>query len=220
MNRSSIVIRAPRHLSTLFFVSVVAFLSISCATETKIASEWKSPEYAGGPMHKILVVAIAETPLGRRAYEDRFARALGESGAEGVSSYQILPGETRLSKEELEDAIRGEGFDGVIVSRLLGRDEETTYVPPTNEVVPSSAGYGRRGYYGYYGRGYDVVHTPGYTITTEIVSLETKLWNAQDSQLAWGIRSETFDPKSDSDAMDSIVKKLIRKLADDGLLAK
>jgi hypothetical protein len=199
---------------------LVASLSISCATKTQISSEWKSPEYVGGPMGKILVVAVAETPLGRRAYEDRFAQALGASGVEAVSSYQILPGDERLTKEELENAIRGEGFDGVIVSRLLGRDEETTYVPPTTEVVPSSIGYGRRGYYGYYGRGYDVVHTPGYTQTTEVLTLETKLWNAQDSELAWGIRSETFDPKSDSDAMDSIVKKLVRKLADDGLLAK
>jgi hypothetical protein len=218
--RSSTAIRATGHLSILLSVCLLAFLSISCATQTEISSEWKSPEYAGGPMHKILVVAVAETPLGRREYEDRFAEALRGSGAEAVSSYQILPGDERLTKEELEDAIRGEGFDGVIVSRLLGVDEETTYVPPTTEVVPSSMGYGRRGYYGYYGRGYDVVRTPGYTQTTEIVSLETKLWNAEDSQLAWGIRSETFDPKSNSDAMDSVVKKLVRKLADDGLLAK
>lgn len=220
MNRSPTNIPAPRHLSILLFLCLLALVSISCATQTEISSEWRSPEYADGPMHKILVVAVAKTPLGRREYEDRFTEALRRSGAEAVSSYQVLPGDERLTKEELEGAIRGEGFDGVIVSRLLGVDEQTTYVPPTTEVVPNSMGYGRRGYYGYYGSGYDVVRTPGYTRTTEIVSLETKLFNAQNSQLAWGIRSETFDPKSNSDAMDSVVKKLVGKLDDDGLLAK
>ena len=82
-----------------------------------------------------------------------------------------------------------------------------------------SYGYGY-GYYGYYGRNYDVIHTPGYTRTTEVVRLETRLWNAANSELAWGITSETFNPKSTDDAIGSVTKKLVKKLSDDGLLAK
>ena len=108
----------------------------------------------------------------------------------------------------------------MIVSRLLEVKEEITVVPPSTTVVPSYGyGYGY-GYHGYYGRGYDVVHSPGYTKTTEIVSLETKLWNAADSQLAWGITSETFDPTSTDDAISSVTKKLVSKLSEDGLLAE
>jgi len=167
-------------------------------------------------MRKILVVGIAETSLGRRAYEGRFAEALAGAGAEAVPSYQLLPSSDRLTKEEIDRVVRSEGFDGVIVTRLLGVEEKTTYVPPSSYVVPSY-GYG---YYGYYGRSYDVVNTPGYTKSTEIVRLESRLWNAADAKLAWGIVSETFDPKSDDDAMASVTKKLVQKLADDGLLAR
>jgi hypothetical protein len=201
-------------------ILLVVFLSISCATETKVSSQWVSPDYTGGPMHKLLVVAVAENPIVRRSYEDRLVGALRANGADAVPSYQVLPGEQRLTKAELEGAVRGQNFDGVIVTQLLGVHEKTTYVPPTTEVVPTSRGYGRAGYYGYYGRGYDVVRTPGYTRTTEIVSLETKLWNARDGQLAWGIRSETFDPRTTDDAIASVVKKLVSELADDGLIAK
>ena len=197
---------------------IVLLSVVSCATKTRVSSQWLSPDYTGGPMHKFLVVAVSDTPLGRRTYEDRFTGALRASGAEAVSSYKLLPTDDRLTKAELEGVVRRDGFDGVIVSRLLEVREETTVVPPSTTVVPSY-GYGY-GYHGYYGRGYDVVHSPGYTKTTEIVSLETKLWNAADSQLAWGITSETFDPTSTDDAISSVTKKLVSKLSEDGLLAE
>ena len=203
----------------VLILSLVVLLSAaSCATKTRVSSQWLSPDYTGGPMHKFLVVAVSDTSLGRRTYEDRFSGALRASGAEAVSSYKLLPTDDRLTKVELERVVRRDGFDGVIVSRLLEVREETTVVPPSTTVVPSY-GYGY-GYHGYYGRGYDVVHSPGYTKTTEIVSLETKLWNAADSQLAWGITSETFDPTSTDDAISSVTKKLVSKLSEDGLLAE
>jgi hypothetical protein len=210
---------SPSVIRLILYIAVAVFatLAVSCATKTEISNQWKSPEYTGGPMHKILVVAITETPLVRRSYEDRFAEALQGHGAETVASYALWPGDKRLTKEELEEIVNRDGFDGVIVTQLLGVDEKTTYVPPTTEVVPMHRG---RGYYGYYGRSYDVVHNPGYTLTTEIISLETKLWNARDSQLAWGIRSETFDASSTDDAIASVTKKLVKQLADDGLIAK
>lgn len=195
-------------------IALLIGLGTSCTTKTRISSQWLSPEYDGGPMHKILVVGISDTSLGRRTWEHEFAAALVGHGAEAVASYKLLPTTDRLAKEQLEEIVRTGGFHGVIVTRLLEVKEETTYVPPSSHVVPSY-GYG---YYGYYGRSYDVVHTPGYTRSTEIVRVESRLWNAADSQLAWGIVSETFDPKSNADAISSVTKKLVLKLAADGLI--
>ena len=191
-------------------------LGTACGTKTRISSQWLSPDYTGGPMRKILVVGIADTPLGRRTWEHRFSTALAANDAEAVPSYTFLPTSDRLTKEDLEAVVRAEGFQGVIVTRLLEVKEETTYVPPSTSVVPAY-GYG---YYGYYGRSYDVVHSPGYTRSTEIVRIESRLFNAKNSELAWGIISETFDPTSDDDAISSVTKKLVQKLVDDGLIAR
>ena len=206
---------APRVILAISILLVIAFGS-ACGTKTRISSQWLSPDYKGGPMHKILVVGIADTPMGRRTWEHHFAEALESNGAHAVASYKLLPNRDRLTKEDLEQTVRTDDFQGVVVTRLLEVKEETTYVPPSSHVVPSY-GYG---YYGYYGRSYDVVHTPGYTRSTEIVRIESRLWNAADSELAWGIISETFDPKSDDDAIKSVIKKLVQKLADDGLIVE
>jgi len=205
------------HVALSFLACIALAFAFGCGTKTRVSSQWMSPDYKGGPMHKILVLGISETFLGRRTYEDSFTEALRKGGAEAVSSYTLLPSDDKLTKEEIEEILSREGFDGLIVTRLLEVAEETTYVPPSTTVV---SGGSRYGYYGHYGRNYDVVHSPGYTLTTEIVRLETQLWNAADSELAWGITSETFDPTSKDDAIASVTSVLVQKLVNDGLLAK
>ena len=196
-------------------LSMLATVSaVSCGTKTEISKEWLSQRYRGGPMHKFLVIAVAETAQGRRTYEDRFVGALEAAGAEAVSSYEFLPDEDRITRAELLDLVSRENFDGVLVSQLLGVAKEKTVVQPSTTVVPSY----RYGYYGYYSRGFDVVHSPGSSETTEIVRLETKLWNASDKYLAWEITSHTFDPTSTDDAISSVTSKLVWKLSKDGLL--
>lgn len=208
------VMRLRRSTWLILFVA----LGASCATKTQVADRWISPKYAGGAIHKFLVIGVAESDIARRTYEDGFADALRKAGAEAVPSHQLLPTTDQLPREEIEAIVRSDGFGGVIVSRLLGVEEKTTIVPPSTHVVPSM-GYGG-GYYGYYGSHYDVVHNPGYTRTTQIVRLETKLWNAEDSKLVWGVVSETFDPTSTSDGVASVTRTLVNQLSADGLVAK
>jgi len=220
MNSSSASIR----LGASFSLLVFATLAASCATKTEVATRWISPDYEAGPMHKILVVGVAETDVARRNYEDRFAEALREKGADAASSYEFLPTPDRITEEELVGVVVDNQFDGVIVTRLLEVKEEKEYVPPSTRVVPSMGigygGMGGFGYYGYYGSYYDVVHSPGYTRTTEIVRLETKLWNAADAQLVWGVMSETFNPKSTKDGIVSVTRTLANQLSVDGFIAK
>jgi len=103
----------------------------------------------------------------------------------------------------------------VVATRMIQVDERQEYVPPKTYVSPNYYG---RGLYGYYGRSYDVVHQPGYTISTTIVRLETHLYAAASAELVWAAHSETFDPKSIDDGIASVTKKLSEKLAADGFI--
>jgi hypothetical protein len=180
------------------------FAGIACATKTTLSNVWRSDSYPSGTMHRILVIGIAENEANRRSFEDAFAAALAQQNADAVASYQLLPGNERLSRASIEDAISGQGFQGVLVTRLL------TYVRP---------GYYGRGMYGYYGSSWDVVHDPGYTVTETIVRLETHLYDARTADLVWAAHSDTFDPSSTDDIIDSVTKKLSRRLAEDGMLS-
>ena len=198
-------------------VSLAVLAGMACGTTTRLSNVWRSESYSGGPMHKILVVGIAQTATGRRSFEDRFVEALASQQVDAVQSYRLLPSDERLSEATLKEAIRGHGFDGVIATRLIEVDEETTYVPPSTRVAPRP---GVGGLYGYYGTSWDVVHTPGYTVTTTIVRLETHLYDAEQAELVWSAQSDTFDPDSTQDAIDSVTKKIAKQLASEDLLPR
>jgi len=192
-----------------------AALLAACATVTKIPTEWRDPAYQGGAFQKIFVIGVGENDTRRTLFEDRFAAVLSDQGAAASPSYGLLPSSERLSEQQVRGAIQGGGYDGVIVSRLLGVEEDTRYVPPQTYTVPRSY---RGGYYGYYGRTWDVVHEPGYYETHTTVRLETNLYQVRTGELVWSGQSETFNPNSVKDIIDSATQAVARHLGDEGLL--
>jgi len=194
-------------------ISLSFAAAISCATKTELSGVWKADSSATRPMDRILVIGIAADDVKRRTFEDAFVAALEQRGVDAVPSYRLLPSPDELSKESIQQAIRGREFQGAITSRLVRVDEQQEYVPPKTYVSPTYYG---RGLYGYYGRSYEVVHQPGYTVNTTIVRLETHLYDATSAELLWAAHSGTYNPKSLDDGIASVTKKLSQQLAADG----
>jgi hypothetical protein len=194
-------------------IAIACVAWVSCAARTELSGVWKSDSLPTPKMNPILVIAIAESDVKRRSFEDGFEAALEEQGFDAVPSYSILPDPEQLTKESIQQAIRGRGIQGVIATQLVQVDEREKYIPPTTYVKP---GYYGRGLYGYYGRGYEVVHQPGYTVHTTIVRLETHLYDASSAELLWAAHSDTLNPKSIDDGIGSVTAKLSKRLAADG----
>lgn len=193
----------------------LALLVVGCATRTTLSDVWTADTVPGAPLERVLVIGISDSDLGRRSFEDGFVASLARRGVEATPSYELIPDRQQVSRDVVRDAIRGRGFDGVLVTRLLEVDEESRYVPPQTYVTPSYYG---RGLYGYMGHGWDVVHQPGYAITTTIVRLETHLYDARSAELVWAAHSDTFEPRSKSDAVESVTAVLAERLAADGMI--
>ena len=193
---------------------VSAALLAACGTVTKIPNAWRNPAHEGVPYQKIFVIGVGENDTNRRLFEDQFAAALAYKGAVASASYGALPHSERLTEAQIRGAIRGGSFDGVVVTRLLGVEEKTEYVPPRTYTVPRHYG----GYYGYYGSSWDVVHEPGYTQTHTIVRLETNLYDVGSSELVWSGQSETFNPGSLKDIIDSVTKAVAKRLRKESLI--
>lgn len=204
-----------RRILIVLGIAVAHVAGISCATKTELSGVWKSDSSSARPMNQMLVIGIAKDDVNRRIFEDGFGAALEEQGVDAVPSYRILPDPGQLSKDSIQQAIRGRGFQAVVITRLVQVDEREKYVPPTTYVSP---GYYGRGMYGYYGRGYEVVHQPGYTVSTTIVRLETHLYDASSAELLWAAHSDTFNPTSIADGIGSVTKKLSKRLAADGFV--
>ncbi|MGI9303492.1 MAG: hypothetical protein ACR2RB_12405 [Gammaproteobacteria bacterium] len=202
----------------LFLVAAAVALLVACATTTKISSAWNNPGYTGGAFSDLLVVGVGKDQYARRLYEDQLVEALAAYGARATSSHTILPDAEQLNKADIKRAVEQHRYDAVVVTRLLAVDRETTAVPARKYVVPAQ--YVNHGYYGYYRQAYQIVTEPGYTRTDTSVRLETNVYASQTEQLARSGRSETFDPESLSDTINSATQAITKRLAKDNVIGQ
>ncbi len=135
-------------------------------------------------------------------------------GASALASYQLIPDEDALEKEQIVEAIDGREIDGVLITRLVSEDKRQRHVQPRS-VGP--VGYG---YYGHYYRSYNAVYSHGYLVEDTIVTLETNLYSATTEELIWSGTTESFDPESVTQIIDELAKLVVQKLTKEKLLGK
>ncbi len=193
---------------------LVAFFLIGlagCGTTTRIQS-WVDSRNAR-PIHHALVIAVVSRESDRVILESKLVAALRQAGVQATPSHavaQVPHWDDRAALRALVDRV---GADTVLIVTLQGVEEREIHHPPRTYVVPRSYGY-----YGYYHTVWEEVHEPGYTVRQTVVRLETNLYDVEREKLMWSGRSETVDPKSALDAMDSFVRVMIDDLRDKGLL--
>jgi len=180
----------------------------SCAPSTELTSSWADPTLANKGFRKIVVVGATPKAAIRRLYEDTFASELQSRGVDAIASYTFGTS-GQMDKDQAIAKLKEIGADGVIVTRLLDKEQYQNYYPPTYSTVAApSAYYG--GWYGYYSMGYTYESSPGYVETGNVYRIETNLYDVAGDKLAWSGLTETS--VTSGDAPDKEVRPLIHAL--------
>ncbi|MGB8330631.1 MAG: hypothetical protein WCE62_10935 [Polyangiales bacterium] len=204
-------------------VAISALAACSDKTKTTIPLTWRNPGYEQTVFKKLLVVGVSQNEEGRRLFEDTFAKALSSDEGTALPSWGHLPQSTQLTEEQIRGAIEGGGYDGLLITQVLSVDENKEYVPgSTHTVAPRNfgyyGGYGYYGYYGYYSGSYASVHDPGYFKTDTTFRLETNLYSVATGGLVWSGQSDTVDPESVADVIDSMTAAVAKQLRQEKLI--
>ena len=205
-----------------FIFSSILFLFIlvtsSCGPSTDLIGEWSEEEYKTRFIEKILILGIfdKDKPLLRRKFEDGIAKAFNESGVEAVPSMDIMSYKEEIDSVAIEKHFIGKGFDAVLVSRLVGLDQERVVKAGYAYTVPFGNYYG---FYGYYYAAVQYANTSSYLSKNLTVVLETNLYNTDEKKLIWSGISETVDPQKASEVINSLGPVLVDKLDGEGFLA-
>ena len=198
------------------------FLMSSCAS-TKLAAVWKDESHTE-KVNNVLVIGISKKTTVKRFFEDEFVKRLKSRGISAVPSYSVFTAEGKLKKGDIEAKARELGLDAVLMTRLIDKKTLQTYIPGQVYVAPGRSydryydHYRRWGYYGYYGRGYDYIYTPGYTIEEQVVYMETNLYLTERDKLIWSALSETFIEGAPYDLIKSFIDVLINRLSKSNLI--
>jgi hypothetical protein len=187
----------------------------ACAATTTLTSTWKAPDVptitpAG---QSVAAVFMSSHEAERRAGEEALAVDITNLGARGIPAYTIVPNEPSMSADAVRQKLKDAGVNGVVVMRVVGKDQRVTYSP----------GYVASGPYGgfgpYWGYGWGTVYSPGYLQTDNLISVETLLYGLKDDKLVWASTSRTENPSDLAGLINEVAYATANAMVKEGLLA-
>jgi hypothetical protein len=116
--------RACERRAFLCAATALAWGALGGCSTTQIASSFKEPAFTGPPLKKLLVLGVSRQATLRRLFENNFVSALGANSVAAVAGHGPLPQDGPPQREAVEKATHDAGADGVVVTRLLGRETE------------------------------------------------------------------------------------------------
>jgi|PlaIllAssembly_1097288.scaffolds.fasta_scaffold16940_3 hypothetical protein len=189
-----------RALSCAALLLLALLPALSGCASTKVREVWRDEAYGGHPK-SVLVVAVMKNLTVQRQFESEFAKRLKERGIKAVESFRVLPDGVALEgdagREAVVAAIKEQGIDAVLLTRVTGRRTQKEEIP--GMTITAGYGYpyaGAGAWGGYAGVGYTFggpskPTTQGYSHETMFLDIETHLFDAKAEKLIWGARSET-----------------------------
>jgi hypothetical protein len=201
------------------FAVALAGLLCSCAA-TSIKSTWKAPDYHGGPVHNVAVLAVDERGNYRPTFEDQFVQQMAQQGQPAFKTLGLLNmAEIKKDKEAAAEKLRAAGADSVLIIRLLDSYNQASPAPigGGNTLVTRSSG--QDGGFSYYS-----VSRPGpngmQNNLNKYVCLETSLYDLKTEKKLWAAVTGTL-LREDSEPLDEIpplVTKVLTAMRADGLI--
>lgn len=195
---------------------IIIILNISCSSSTKITSSWREPnkEITINNLKKVLVVALLKNETSRHKAEDQM---LGYLNGKGVASYNYSDNTfNKLDETAIINKVRGDGFDGVVMMRLIDVEKEVTYTPGRYNSFPS--------YYqdfgGYYRRSWQYYSTPGQYNTTKTFNVETNVYSLKENKIVWSALTESVNPDGVEQMTAEIADVVYKKMLKEGFVSK
>lgn len=185
----------------------------ACASPGMVVGTWKAKDYHK-QLAKVLVIGLTKKQGLRRAFEDTLASKLRAKGVDAVPSIGIVHlGHTldrQTVKADIEAAVKKRHFDNVLVTHLINVHHQTTYIPPGD--------YPKYSFYGTIMTVYSSVYTPGYLVNSTVVSLQTDLYDTVSEKMVWSMTSQSFDPKTAQDIINTLSDYIVKGLAQNHLM--
>lgn len=199
-------------MKQLFSIFLILIALISCTPSTQIVSSWKDPASSMDikGVNKILVVALVKNPSVQRSVEDKLVSIMK---AKGVPSYNYLTDEMVSENGKLVEKLKSDGFNGVLIMRLMDVEKETSYVPGST----SYPGY-YGSYYGYYRHAAPMYNDPGYYKTDKHYNVETTVYTTNPDKLVWTATTKTINPDNFDAGLESIATAVGEKMRKDGFI--
>jgi len=204
-----------KRTALLFTLVGIALGVLTSCGGTNLSYVWMDPRYGGGYLTSVMVVGVSEDVARRSLFEEVFVREFEKRGIKAVASIKVLGPDTRLTRDTVKAEAARLGMDAVLATRLISAGKEEIDQPPSISTMPS-ASYGNVELYFY---AFDAQSTyPGALGKQYVVRLETNVFDTDTEKLIWTASSQTVEPESIREIIESLCKNVMDRLHQDGLV--
>ena len=195
-----------RARALLLVVSALALASC----RSPFTNVWADPDWKGGPLRRVLVVAKEVDAATRRAYEDAMVARLEQIGVEAEASYRSVP-DDQITPDVVAHAIAAGKEDGMIAARLVGVDERARYLPGATRGPARGVTGGWRTWHGF--------QDPGTWRIDRVARIETQVWSLEgEGSLIWAGMSESVNPRDIPGIAATLADRTVTTLQREGIL--
>jgi hypothetical protein len=187
---------------------VLFVLASSCWRRTELINTWHEPNASVLNFRKSVAVFVSTDEGMRRSVEDQLSMKFPNT----MPAYRVIPNAGAENQNTILEKMRGAGFDGAIVMRVLDVQERLTWNP--GSYWGPNYGFG-----GYWGSSWAYPYNPGYITVNQIVTVETQIYSLAQDKLVFAARSETTDPKNVGKLIRSVMRHIDEELRKSRMMA-
>lgn len=203
------------------FILILSSILVSCFS-TELVDNWKNPDIDTYNPGKVLIVGITSNLEARSQFEKQLQGEFTSKGIEAIMSMEYLPPlftSSKKTEEELktlEDSLITNGFDTIIISKVVGVEDKISYKEDFDKCETTYIKF-KEDYLKYQ----DAYYNPEYYNEYTVYHTETAMYcicPTKERELIWKGYIDITDPSSINKTISEYVRLVVLVLEEQELI--
>ena len=207
-----------RNRKFLRLISLVLAASlVACGSVPTVTPVYEDETFRGHQFYNILIVGIAADYTNRAQFERTLASGLRSKRTYATAYHTVTPGNDAISREALVRAVDTNGFDAILVTRILDQDQSVDVNRDRATAKATTIGGGPLNLFRY---DYEELNEPGSISLNVDARLSTELFAAEEGTMIWSIQLESEGADNIGVLIDDTSTRIIDAVERAGYLAR
>lgn len=197
------------------FLLALCLIIAGCSASTGSSGTLAGAASGDMKFKNLLVIGVANDYDGRSRFERTLATQLGDRGASATAYYVAVKGNKPIDRESIENLVSTEGFDGVIITRVLNRDTDASMKTGAAATKTVRKDQGALKLFRY---DYEELNEPATLNVNVSITISSELYETANGDKVWEFESQLAKRDMVSRVVDDAVEKIMRRLRRDRLI--
>jgi len=210
-------VRRIRRSSFSLVLAAIAVAFSACSTSARTVTTEQALDSVDAPFSNVLVIGVAVDYEARSRFERKLASELRTTGSGATPLYIAAGGNKPIEREAIEELVKSEGYDAVLISKPLNRNSDAQMKTGGAATKAVRRDDGALHLFRY---DYEELNEPVTWNVNLSVTIATELFAAKDSQRVWAIETDVSKKDSLENLINEASERIVRRLRKDGLVGK